>query len=469
MLPCGCRIRIFHNMRHPTQLHSGDIDWSRVRLLVFSLDDGFAFLVRQTFRKLRVGGVTCTSLAGDTACLDEARPDVTLIDLDGEEELALRFLQAARQSGADMPVLLVARPANRGLMDKAAPWGVAGFVPKPVSGHELLHRVAEALKAPRVKLAAPPSPRGPAHTAPHHRPAHHGPARRSPPPLTHSGPTLAKEPHPPSATTAAPAPPSPMAENGKGGTYDVAGLAAGEKKAGGFDDADVLADPAKKRKLRREMLADALPSEIAPKRGDDDGAAERRRQQWLDELAAAGHTARTGADIGGLNVEAIVAAHVLWQSSRGGDGKRADFKGLDLAGGDLSGTMLANAGFRQVDLSDANLSAARLDGADFRHATLGAADLSEANMAVAQLRHADLRLANLEGTTLRGADLSGARLSGAKMSGADFSGATLVGTDLSGADLSKVDNLLQAQVDKARCDGETKLPPGLRRPGTEVD
>jgi uncharacterized protein YjbI with pentapeptide repeats len=75
------------------------------------------------------------------------------------------------------------------------------------------------------------------------------------------------------------------------------------------------------------------------------------------------------------------------------------------------------------------------------------------------LRGADLRGANLRGAYLVGADLSGADLSMADLIGADFRGA-----DLSGADLTGSIFLTQSQLDAAKGDLDTKLPPTLTRP-----
>jgi uncharacterized protein YjbI with pentapeptide repeats len=84
-------------------------------------------------------------------------------------------------------------------------------------------------------------------------------------------------------------------------------------------------------------------------------------------------------------------------------------------------------------------------------------------------RGADLIGKDLSGADLRGADLRGAYLIGADLSGADLSladliGADLRGTDLSGADLTGSIFLTQPQLDAARGDLSTKLPPSLARP-----
>jgi uncharacterized protein YjbI with pentapeptide repeats len=65
----------------------------------------------------------------------------------------------------------------------------------------------------------------------------------------------------------------------------------------------------------------------------------------------------------------------------------------------------------------------------------------------------------LRGTYFIGADLKGADLRLADVIGADFRGA-----DLSGADLTGSIFLTQSQLDAAKGDLDTKLPPSLVRP-----
>lgn len=91
----------------------------------------------------------------------------------------------------------------------------------------------------------------------------------------------------------------------------------------------------------------------------------------------------------------------------------------------------------------------RLDSKDYRGADLIGADL----------RGADLRVANLRGACLIGADLHGADLRMADLIGADIRGA-----DLRGADLTESLFLTQSQIDAAKGDGGTRLPPSLARP-----
>ncbi|MCX4792807.1 pentapeptide repeat-containing protein [Streptomyces sp. NBC_01242] len=84
-------------------------------------------------------------------------------------------------------------------------------------------------------------------------------------------------------------------------------------------------------------------------------------------------------------------------------------------------------------------------------------------------RGADLIGARLKGADLRGADLRGAYLIAADLTGADLRLADLIGADFRDADLSGADFtgslfLTQAQLNAARGDTATKLPPSLSRP-----
>ena len=82
----------------------------------------------------------------------------------------------------------------------------------------------------------------------------------------------------------------------------------------------------------------------------------------------------------------------------------------------------------------------------------------------ADLMGRDLRGADLRGATLRGAYLIGADLTGADLSRADVIGADLRGATVSGARLATSLFLSQFQVNAARGDAATTLPPTLRRP-----
>ena len=152
-------------------------------------------------------------------------------------------------------------------------------------------------------------------------------------------------------------------------------------------------------------LAEALDlSEAAPVHGD-----LRRTLAEVDELTRADATRLQGLEVGPVRERAnalLLRASELARKDLPG---RADHRGADLVGARLRG----------ADLHGASLRGALLVGAD--------------------LRGADLRRADLIGADLRGADLSGADLTGALF-------------------------LTQAQLDAARGDTETVLPPGLGLP-----
>ncbi len=86
-------------------------------------------------------------------------------------------------------------------------------------------------------------------------------------------------------------------------------------------------------------------------------------------------------------------------------------------------------------------------------------DLRGADLIGAKLKGADLRGANLRGAYLIGADLSEADLRLADLLGADFRDADLRGTNLTSSLF-----LIQSQLDAAKGDRDTKLPPSLTRP-----
>ncbi|HEY7341245.1 MAG TPA: pentapeptide repeat-containing protein [Ktedonobacterales bacterium] len=86
-------------------------------------------------------------------------------------------------------------------------------------------------------------------------------------------------------------------------------------------------------------------------------------------------------------------------------------------------------------------------------------DFTRADLIGASLQGADLRGANLREAYLITADLRDADLRLADVIGADFRD-----TDLSGADLTGCIFLIQSQLDAAKGDAATRLPPALIRP-----
>ena len=96
---------------------------------------------------------------------------------------------------------------------------------------------------------------------------------------------------------------------------------------------------------------------------------------------------------------------------------------------------------------------------------LARGDISpERDLTGADLIGGDLRGARLSRASLRGTLLIGADLTGADLNGADFTGADVRGARLHGADLGEALFLTQAQIDAARGDVRTRLPPALTGP-----
>ncbi len=88
-----------------------------------------------------------------------------------------------------------------------------------------------------------------------------------------------------------------------------------------------------------------------------------------------------------------------------------------------------------------------------------APDRRGADLVGANLRGADLRGADLRGTYLLGADLRDANLWKADLLGADLRAADVRATNLGGSIF-----LTQPQLDAAKGDGATTIPPSLTRP-----
>ncbi|MBI4969251.1 MAG: pentapeptide repeat-containing protein [Rhodospirillales bacterium] len=163
-----------------------------------------------------------------------------------------------------------------------------------------------------------------------------------------------------------------------------------------------------------------------------------------------------------FNLAQALDDHGKWVRSRGLEGKRAVFEGLDLSGEELSGAILTQADMRRVILAGAKCLETAFDGADLRYSELTGAILNEANLAVTRLRHAQLPGAVLDGANLRGADLSGANLRGASLKGARLHGAIVLDAQIAGADFTGAEGLVPAQVAKMKGDATTILPAGLR-------
>lgn len=240
-------------------------------------------------------------------------------------------------------------------------------------------------------------------------------------------------------------------------------------------------------------------------------------------LAAGGARRREAAGVmWGLSTMALAAVLLLasgaGQSALGGDcGNVVAAPGLDWSGcsktnimlpsSDLHGANLSETHFDSTDLSDANLTGANLEkatlvrawlknaraeganfarieayrsdfsnavanGASFSNAELQRAEFSGAQLANADFQKAELGRADFNKAVLTGVNFSFANLSRATLNGATiqgpvtFGGAFMYLTRIEGVDLSAATGLMQTQVNLACGDEATKLPVGLKAPGS---
>lgn len=135
--------------------------------------------------------------------------------------------------------------------------------------------------------------------------------------------------------------------------------------------------------------------------------------------------------------------------------RNANFSRANLKGADLLGIDLTSATFADAELQGATLSYAILVGTDFLNAQLdkaditggvkayGAsfllADLSGADLSWANLAYADLSNAQMRGTVLKSADLQSASLRDSDLRSGSLQGAKLYGTDLTGLRITAAD------------------------------
>ena len=261
-----------------------------------------------------------------------------------------------------------------------------------------------------------------------------------------------------------------------GGKIETGPAAGGRIKASGGIEGLSTPEPKPKERVSlvedspgqsnpkpKQSLVDDSPPPAKAKRPEqvpmDEPAKKKPRNEESLELAKAPDAKQPDKEPE-FDVGAVVEQHRLWIASNGAQGAKANLEGMSLSGVSLSGQNLAKANLRGSDLSNADLSNCILVDADMRNAILSQALLNQAQMAGAKIRHADLQFAQLLETGLQGSDLAGADMRGAMLAGADLSGANLLSVDLRGADVTGI-NLTQKQLDRARGDHTTKLPPGL--------
>jgi hypothetical protein len=190
-----------------------------------------------------------------------------------------------------------------------------------------------------------------------------------------------------------------------------------------FIDATELPMQDEERESKKmERLADAL-------RSLRDAHTPEARQTIIDRLVRRGTLLR---EVNLMNYDLF----------------RANFRGADLHGANLTNCILRAADLRRANLQNANLSAAQLI-----EANLSGADLSGATMDRCYLSGADLSNARMIGTRVN-CSLWGVHLQGADLQDADLSGAELFRTNLTDANLAGV-SLADAKINK-----DTILPDG---------
>jgi len=174
----------------------------------------------------------------------------------------------------------------------------------------------------------------------------------------------------------------------------------------------------------------------------------------------------SGANLYGAN---LYGANLTRANLRDTDLSRADLLSADLTNANLGGANLLRANLTRADLLSAelyraNLYGAILMGANLSVADLAGVDLSRALLVKANLSDAHLSEANLSDANLSEANLTRADLRDADLTRADLSIADLTRADLGGANLFKSVHLSQGQLEGARGDQNTRLPPDLTPP-----
>jgi uncharacterized protein YjbI with pentapeptide repeats len=145
----------------------------------------------------------------------------------------------------------------------------------------------------------------------------------------------------------------------------------------------------------------------------------------------------------GMQLHAIVEQHLLWLESDGVEGKRANFRGLDLTGEEFPAVQLSQASFRNAILDGAHFNGTLLEDADFSEARCHDTVFESCIMLRALFSRGDLY-----GTRFRACHLEKANFLQAKaptihfhdchMLSANFREAVLNGADIARSQLQEV-------------------------------
>lgn len=161
--------------------------------------------------------------------------------------------------------------------------------------------------------------------------------------------------------------------------------------------------------------------------------------------------------------ESVLREHELWMRTDGQQGRRGNFRDMDMRGCWLAGVTLTGASLRgcylqgmdlsravlqEVDLAEAVLTGAKAMGTNFQRA-----NLSKAKLDMCNLDGADFSFANLQAVDASGANLDNALLVQTSMREAGLASATLERANLSQTILREANltdaNLSQANLEHA--------------------
>jgi CheY-like chemotaxis protein len=417
---------------------AGKFDWSQRRILVIEDDAETLEKLRAIFVPLRLGALDVVRDGAQVlAAMKRIAPDLILMEanpggMDGLD--TLRAIRGKDSPNPDVIVAVMVAVADAERLRRMCGIGIESFIRKPVAADVLLQRVQGALVNPQRFISSL------TYFGPDRRklrragePPHRGIERRR----------IVKTKEAPPPPRAVVAPPVPAAAR----RSDLQGGGSGWFEAP--PEADKLPE--------RENIP--LVDDPAPKARPDNADA------WAEAMAP--EATPEEQEEAGFDVKTLVSSHSEWIASGGTSGAKASVENLDLSGANLAGVNLSGASLRNVRLSSANMRGAVLQSTDLRGSDLSGADLTDGDLTSSNMRRVDLSSATLANTKLAGTDLAGASLRGADLTGTDLQGANLLDADIAATDLSGATGLVQTQVNKARPNPYTVLPPGLRRPATE--
>ena len=406
------------------------MEWSKVRVLLVHSDIHVRRWAHEVLHKRKVGSVQSTrSAANGLALLKRFRADVAVVQLAQAEmdgaEFARQIRDGVRSPNPDLPVVLIVDTPHPDLLRAACEAGIEGVIARPTTPEVFITKIENAIRDPQRFVSSE---------------TYFGPCRRNETPPGYPGP-YRREDDPEEKKAAE----------------------ASRRQARDWDDDDPQPATAIKRNGATDLESAGGKAPPPQPRGMETRKAVKKDRNDWDEPLVEEKAPQAPVDKG-PDIDAIVKDHELWLRTTGAEGAKAWMERMDLAGRSLAEANLTSAALREADLSDADCGKSVLASADLRRAELAAANLNGTDLSVANLRGANLKLARFGETSLRGADLAGASFAGTPVEDSDFTGANLLDTDFTGADLRRAKGLIQRQIDKARLDSKTKLPPGILRP-----